>query len=313
MRSLIIYHGSCMDGFTAAHLVEYAMRCVAYAMRCTDPDRQAYEPPDFHAAVWDGGEGQQAPVALAAAYDVIYVVDFSYPAAELIAMAEVARATGESAVRVILLDHHQSAEAMLRGLAHPGVKITFDMERSGARLVWDELVVPHVPMGDAEPPWLVRYVEDRDLWRQELPDTEAVTAYIASQPFTAEAWDAMLHDTSLAEAIERGQAVRRYIERYIGLMLETNQRVVAYRDLAGAVHQIPVLNIPFPNGSEVLNVAAKGRHFAVGWYQHRLGHYVYMLRSDRAGSDTDVSRIAQAHGGGGHRNAAGFTAPNRVW
>ena len=29
--------------------------------------------------------------------------------------------------------------------------------------------------------------------------------------------------------------------------------------------------------------------------------------------DVDVSRVAERYGGGGHRNAAGFSVPMRVW
>jgi nanoRNase/pAp phosphatase (c-di-AMP/oligoRNAs hydrolase) len=29
--------------------------------------------------------------------------------------------------------------------------------------------------------------------------------------------------------------------------------------------------------------------------------------------ELDVSKVAERHGGGGHRNAAGFSVPLRVW
>ena len=63
------------------------------------------------------------------------------------------------------------------------LKAIFDMERSGAGLTWDYFY-PGRPR-----PWLIDYVEDRDLWRFKIEDAEVVNAYISTIPYTFEAWD----------------------------------------------------------------------------------------------------------------------------
>lgn len=54
---------------------------------------------------------------------------------------------------------------------------------------------------------------------------------------------------------------------------------------------------------------AKGEPFAVTYYDGP-SHRHYSLRSTDAG--LDVSLIAKAYGGGGHRNASGFRLPHGV-
>jgi oligoribonuclease NrnB/cAMP/cGMP phosphodiesterase (DHH superfamily) len=122
MSVLVIYHGNCTDGFTAAWVA-------ARALGATElyPAEYGKEPP------YELARGRQ-----------VYVVDFSYPRERL----ERLRATCKS---LVVLDHHKTAEADLRGLDY----CTFDMNRSGAVLAWDHF-------HREEPrPWLVDYVEDR--------------------------------------------------------------------------------------------------------------------------------------------------------
>ena len=103
----------------------------------------------------------------------VLIVDFSYPRPVLIEMEMVAS-------RLRVYDHHKTAEADLEGLSF----CVFDMERSGAGLAWDELV-------GGERPWLIDYVEDRDLWRFALPDSKAVAAWVMAQPYSLDGWDAL--------------------------------------------------------------------------------------------------------------------------
>jgi hypothetical protein len=138
-----VFHDPCADGFTAAWAVQ--LRYPECEMR---PGR--YEPSD----------GPQV------AGKHVLLVDFSYkrPMLEKI-IAEAASVT--------ILDHHKSAQADLEPLLAEGVlKGEFDMLRSGAMMAWQFCFPPGVtlPFGldrDYEAgyvPWLVRYVQDRDIW-----------------------------------------------------------------------------------------------------------------------------------------------------
>ncbi len=104
MIDLVIYHGSCRDGFTAAWVA-----------------RLRYPEAEFHAGYFG-----QKPLPVSGRH--VLIVDFSYPRS---VMEEIAR----QAESVLLLDHHKTAQADLSGLAYAH----FDMERSGAGIAWDYL------------------------------------------------------------------------------------------------------------------------------------------------------------------------------
>jgi oligoribonuclease NrnB/cAMP/cGMP phosphodiesterase (DHH superfamily) len=147
---LCIYHGDCLDGFTAAWVVD-----------------KAHDSIEFHA----GKYGEVPPDC--SGMDVI-LVDFSYPRDVMVKIANEANS-------VLVIDHHKTAQANLVNL--PGnVTLVFDMEKSGARLTF-EFFFPLEPVPD-----LVAYVEDRDLWRFNLEGTEAFNTMLATVPHTFKDW-----------------------------------------------------------------------------------------------------------------------------
>jgi oligoribonuclease NrnB/cAMP/cGMP phosphodiesterase (DHH superfamily) len=148
---LCIYHGNCADGFTAAWVVNkwYGEGHI---------DR---EPMEFHPGVY------QEPPPDVAGRDVI-MVDFSYKRPVLEEMAKKANS-------ILILDHHKTAQ---EDLAEPieGVVVEFDLERSGAMMAWN-----HYFPGKLAPR-LIEHVQDRDLWRFNLPLTRDIQAAIFSYP-----------------------------------------------------------------------------------------------------------------------------------
>ena len=80
-----------------------------------------------------------------------------------------------------LFDHHQTALQNLAGL--PGCVL--DMERSGAMITWQTLTQEQAGASpeQADAPDFIRYVQDRDLWCWQLPDSGIINAYIASMPY----------------------------------------------------------------------------------------------------------------------------------
>lgn len=218
----------------------------------------------------------------------VLIVDFSYPRAILLDMHAKAKS-----LRV--LDHHKTAQADLEGLDF----CLFDMNRSGAGIAQDELLAGKNP--------LVAYVQDRDLWRFELPKSKEINAWISSFDQTFENWHSMnqqLHQ-SLGPAIEQGAALLRAVDRYCQEMAK-QARVT---QLCG--YRVQVVNAPYINTSELVGHMAEidPDLFAAGWFQRSDGKYQYSLRSRGA---FDVSAVAKQFGGGGHKNAAGFTVEKLV-
>lgn len=287
-RPLVIYHAGCRDGFCAAWVCHLALR-------------------DSNPEFFPGFYGQAPPDVTGR--DVV-LVDFSYP-------IEIMKSLCAAAFSVVVLDHHKTSQAALAELqANPpaNTKIVFDMQQSGAGLTWRHF------FGHAGPrPFLVDYVEDRDLWRHALPDSQAINAYISTLPFEFSAWSAA-STTSVQDTIELrdplytvrlyGNAVIAKIKQYVA---EVRNNAI-YGTFAG-FPGIPVVNAPQIDISELLSALCEddGEHgkpaFALGWFRRGDGMFQYSLRSS---GDFDVSVLAKKYGGGGHKNAAGFQLPNLI-
>ena len=128
---LVIYHGPyCPDGFGAAFS---AWKLLG--------DRATYLPADH---------GPSAPRGLDVKGKHVAVLDYSFPA------AETARMIAEAA-SFVCIDHHASAVKELADV--PEANKVFEMGQSGATLAYN-----YFHPGQ-EVPLLLRYVEDKDIWR----------------------------------------------------------------------------------------------------------------------------------------------------
>jgi oligoribonuclease NrnB/cAMP/cGMP phosphodiesterase (DHH superfamily) len=271
----VIYHHNCIDGFTAAWC---AWRKFGNSAE--------YIPAQYN---------EPAPDVTAA--DVL-ILDFSYPRQKLIEMHGAAKS-----LRV--LDHHKTAEADLAGLDF----CTFDMNRSGAGLAFDELL--KFSRDVVEGAVLVAYVEDRDLWRFALPHSKVINAYIGSFEFDFPTWSTLAEELDAIKdefvnergVLMSGEAILRKDERYVASMCK-EARVVEF-----AGYYVPVVNAPYLNTSELVGKLAENQLFAVGWFQRGDGKYQSSLRSR---GKYDVAALAESFGGGGHKNAAGFTVEQPV-
>lgn len=264
MSTICIYHGNCADGFAAAWVVRKALREEPFI--------------DFHAGVY------QDPPPDVTGKDVL-LVDFSYKRPILEEMIE-------KAASVVVLDHHKTAKEELHNLR--GAITVFDMNRSGARIAWDYF------FGDQQPPKLLLHIEDRDLWRFELPRTREVQAAVFSYPYDFAVWDDLMF-CDLEELVQEGKGIERKHFKDIGELVQ----VVTRRITIGG-YNVPIANLPYTMTSDAGHLLAQGEPFA-GCYWDTPEGRVFSLRSTDKG--LDVSEIAKQYGGGGHRNAAGFRVP----
>lgn len=310
-KPLVIHHGNgCPDGFTAAWVAHkfFAMRdgCDLHA------GEYGKEPPDVRGR------------------DVV-LVDFAYKRHELTTM-------GESAKSILILDHHIGAQRDLAAGdgfvditswtgrfgwsrheanvyqdycegARNTIYTLFDMERSGAGITWD-FFFEGTPR-----PWIVDFVEDRDIWRFKLPNSEAVSLYIRAAEHTLEAWDEMAA-MELDQVLEQAAGCKRYLDHYVRDALRQVYRVaVDYQapSHSGAPaemdwHTEPgvAVNCTYTGVSDVLHSALEahpGIRLALGWQLRPDGMLHCSLRSTK---DFDCSVVAKYFHGGGHAQASGF-------
>ena len=185
MMPLIIYHGHCYDGFSAAWVAqkyfneheELLEQDAGGAIRGVDFHAAAYEtePPDV--------KGKD-----------VFILDFSYPRKTLIKINLEAKS-------LLVLDHHMRAEINLKGLDF----CVFDMKRSGAGMTWDHFF-PGKPR-----PLMLNRIEDRDLWVFKFDDTKPAQAYAGIVPMTFEAWDKLMDDELFFTYLDKGEAILEYI------------------------------------------------------------------------------------------------------
>ena len=276
MSKLIIYHAHCTDGTVAAAVM-------------ANHFQTHHHPVELLAATY----GDEPPPAAEIRGREVYIVDFSYGREHLVAMAGVA-------AKLVVLDHHKTAAEALAGLPFA----QFDMARSGAGMAWD-----YCNPGAPRPP-LVRYVEDRDLWRfAHGDDTRRFFAALSHDLEKVPEADAKVELARLMLNADETDAKEMMVEGK--LLTEHFDGLV--NNIAKQVYPVNLLgtdmlacNAPGVFASELGNrIVQDGQMPALIWYAD--GEQIKcMLRS--ADHLPDVSVIAQAFGGGGHRNAAGFRA-----
>lgn len=264
---LVIYHGNCLDGFGSAY--------AAWRHFVLEREWDA----EFVAAA----HGESPPPH--AGRDV-YLLDYVYKRPVMEALCAQAR-------RVVVLDHHRSAEHDLRGLEGgcANLELHFDMRRSGAVISWEYFNRSPLPR-------LLAHIQDRDLWQWRLPGSRDITAALMSYPHEFELWHGFVQTPeALRTLAAEGHSINRYRDREIALYLER----AVMGEIAG--HKVPVVNAPDGIHSELLSELSQGRPFAAG-YSDRGGERRWSLRSDAHG--LNVADIAVRFGGGGHPHAAGF-------
>lgn len=266
MRPLCVHHDDA-DGF-----------CAALAAWLRHGDAWEYLPADH-------GD-PKPPVTQLVNRDVV-VLDFSWRRPEMLAIASLAKS-------LLVLDHHKTAAADLAGLPFA----VFDTDKAGCVMAWE-----HFHPGGALPR-LFAYVQDRDLWRWAMPESRELSAGLASHPREFALWASFVADWGLGAAnglIADGKAVLRYQARLV------EEHVKRARPVRIDGVDVPAVNATVLQ-SEIGHVLCQGKPFAAVWEDGPGGKRTWHLRSDGVGfpDAADVSAVAEAHGGGGHRRAAGF-------
>lgn len=213
----------------------------------------------------------------------VIIVDFSYPREQLVAMAK-------KAVRILVLDHHASAAADLQDLPANAHAI-FDTNRCGAMLAWQQFHTGTVA------PLLFDYIQDRDLWQWKIPGSRAVMAAVYSHPMTIETMDELI-GTPVGQLQREGAALLRKQRADVEAIAARAVRWMRFGEIT-----VPAANVPWMYASEVGEKLAEGQPFAATYFDDADGRK-WSLRSTPDGAD--VRQVAEALGGGGHRNAAGF-------
>ena len=219
----------------------------------------------------------------------VYIIDFSYDKETLLTLKK-------RMADVVVLDHHKSAEEALKGLDFA----FFDMNRSGAVMAWNYF------HPEEEVPRALLRIQDRDLWRWQYKNTKPVTSAIQLLGDNMSVWDNSIPLMNLLE--EEGKAIESYKDHSV-------ERTC--RDYNVTLRTWKGFNVAIINASELQSEIGAYLYekypvdFVIIYSLSATGLVSIGLRS-KAGFGADVSEIAKLYGGGGHKNAAGCSAPTSI-
>ncbi len=268
---VIIYHANCPDGYASALAAQLFFK--------------RYDNYKSHLSFYKGIHGSAPPDCQG---KEVYIIDFSYHRQDMLLLCR-------QAIKVTLLDHHISAAKELINLESEcdNLEIHFDMNQAGAIISWKYFHESPVPK-------LFQHIQDNDLWQFKLDNTPAIIMAIMSYDMDFNLWtDWLNNENSLNELLNEGKILERQTKKII----KRYKQAARMGKIAG--YTIPVVNAPSSIGSELLHQLSEGHPFAAA-YEDKLKRRVWQLRSGGTKA-IDVSEIAQQFGGGGHKNASGFS------
>lgn len=268
----ILYHGGCPDGFGGA-----------YAAWKKFGNTAEYIPLKHGKPAPEHLEGKD-----------LFLIDFCYTQSIMDQLVESARS-------VTVLDHHDGVREI--ATKFPGV---FDTSRSGATIAWSYFN-PDTPV-----PMLLKYVEDGDLYRFNLPNSQEVLAYVytLTDSFASfdiknvEKWNTFI--VELEDPIE----LKRIVETG-RLFSQHHEHVVLH-----GIHHAEIVSF---EGYECYLTGASGEFTSdTGNRLARLKPPIAIIVSAdaeglrvslRSDGSVNVASIAQKYGGNGHPAASGFEIP----
>lgn len=275
-----IYHQNCKDGTTAAAIFLQAIPHIALF-----PLSHGYTKDDLATII----EHLTPDTTL-------YIVDFSLSHDDLVAVAEHAK-------EVIILDHHISAKEDLEKAAMESKKITytFDNNRSGASLAWLHL------HPDESLPELVQLVEYSDTgnWHKD-ERTKYTNAYITPKVNQPEAMVPALSlpfEDIITKAEEMDELIRYLIDSYV----EKTEPIT----LTMGEHTVIGYNMGLSTQilkSSIGSILARKHNQTVAIFRIT-GDNVRIAFRGIDEAEPSAQDLAELHGGGGHRNAAGASMP----
>ncbi len=264
-KIVVIYHGKCPDGFGGA-----------WAAWKKFGSKAAYLP----------ARDRSAPPTVLK-NKIVYLIDYTYE-------GPIVKKLIKDNIRVTAIDHHISQKEFTMMTEKP----LYDVRHSGAVLAWNYFH-PGKPV-----PALLRYIEDRDIWKWKIPHSKELLTFVDLAPLDFKAWSQLAKELddprTHAVNIKKGTLLELYY-RSLYKKLLPNAEFVKF-----AGKKIYALNCPYYFADDLGHeLALKTHSFALLWNESG-GRIRCSLRSV---GRIDVAKIAKKYGGGGHTQSSGFSFP----
>lgn len=298
MKHVIFAHSHCTDGLCAASIMKRAINiCLNTEDIVVIFARYGAEKKALEQAEIDDKTD-------------VYIVDFSFSREDTLDIAKKCN-------NLVILDHHITALEKLEGIEKESsnIEFFFDNNMSGATLVNGFVAKRFLDFGKSQV--VVNYVsamvEDRDLWNFKLKDTKAFGEFVFSQvePNDIDTFSEILFDSDMKKIqsyVDLGNILDKNKKKQVNQRLEQMQNPTVCKlhiqKLSEEVQIIFVNETQSDLISELGNAICKKFQKPVCLYKI-LSTGMVSLSFRSMDNLTDMSKVAVALGGGGHRNACG--------
>lgn len=265
------YHSADLDGHCSGAIVKYKYPdCEMFGINYGD---------EFP---WDKIEGGED----------VFMVDFALQPLnpEMLKLAEMCNLTW--------IDHHKSAIEDFDALTEkPSMHCALSMDNSvaGCGMTW-------LTVMDEEVPLAVRLLSQYDVWNHDDQDTlpfQFGLRQYATDPNEQHLWRQLFAGAMVDDIIKEGSTILSYKASE-----DTKYcNACAFETELDGLKCIAV-NKMLTNSQLFDPVWDPDKYDAMLTFGYRNGKWIVSLYSTK--DDVDVSQVAKAHGGGGHKGAAGF-------
>lgn len=294
MKTTVIHHSADMDGIFCREIARHFI-------------------PDAEFIGWDFGD-KPLPIPTEG---TIYVMDL--PVDRVFdASFSPGHENGEWLKRVVWIDHHKSSiESHPKSI--PGYRIDgvaacrlawhwfLQQQRKALGMIW--LLPDKTKFIDriVEEPWAVRLAGEYDIWDKRDPDAELFQHGLRSQELDPVDWENLLSSGSTSERVvhallNQGRAVQYAMTIQNKDVIRKNGFTVQWEGLTFLACNHGLYN------SHLFTAGIRPEHDALlGFCMRSNGKWTVSLYGVPGKPDIDLSIIAVKHGGGGHKQACGFT------
>ena len=219
----------------------------------------------------------------------------------------------EKSHNVLWLDHHITSKEMIESLSKAELKnlktngliYEIDMDRCGAKIAYDRLFSKTTHYKNMQFTF-IDYIDDFDRWTKQFENSMLFKLAMDSEDQTPKSkiWDLLLvsEHHALAKLIEAGTTIKTYDD---AKNLKDFNRLSYASSIAG----MKCIAINKTGNSTVLCDALSKFPLGVVWTFDGKKYTYSLYSSDES---VDCEKIAKLFGGGGHRQAAGFSSTRKI-
>lgn len=193
---------------------------------------------------------------------------------------------------LLLLDHHATVMDSLSDLPYA----QFDINKSGAMLAWEYFFKDSAPE-------MFYWLQDRDLWLNQYPESNSFFYYLNSHPYDLKVWAQIyydLQDNNKRDSIlNTGNQIYSYYKIQLELLLKHHAKEIIIDGVKGWI-----INTNKMFATEAGSILARRYNtFALIWSVNEKNMVGCSVRSV---AECSARKIAEKYGGGGHEHASKF-------